>query len=64
MHPYSLELSYADGSADSKDAWRKAMRSISVVPGMEPLTPVHDKISMLHEEGGITLPPRTTMLPH
>ena len=47
MHPYVLELSYADGGAESKDTWRKAMRSICTVPGMEPLTPVHEKISML-----------------
>ena len=61
MHPYVLELSYADGGAESKDTWRKTMRSIRTMPGMEPLTPVHEKISMLHEEGGITLPPRTTL---
>ena len=61
MHPYVLELSYADGASQPKDTWRKAMRSICTVSGMEPLTPVHEKISMLHEEGGITLPPRTTL---
>jgi hypothetical protein len=31
LHPYVLELSYADGGAQSKDTWRKIMRSMRTV---------------------------------
>ena len=46
---FVMELSYADGPAQHKDTWRKAMRKIRTVPGVDSLTPVHDKIRMVHE---------------
>ena len=61
LHPYVLELSYADGGAQSKDTWRKIMRSMRTVPGVEPLTPVHMKVSMLLESTSPHLPPRNTL---
>ena len=61
LHPYVLELSYADGGAESKDKWRKSMRLIRTIPGVDRLTPVHEKISMLHDMGSIAVPPRTTL---
>ncbi len=62
-----LELAYADGPAQHKDTWqsqcdRFEMQQIRNVPGVDSLTPVHDKIRMLHESEGIALPPRTTLI--
>ncbi len=48
-----LGLSYADGGAESKATWQNTMLLISTVPGVEQLTPAHEKISMLHNMGGI-----------
>jgi hypothetical protein len=62
LHPFVLELSYADGPAQHKDSWRKSMRQIRNMPGVDSLTPVHDKIRMLHESECIALPPRTTLI--
>ncbi len=52
----------ADGPAQHKDTWRKSMRQIRTLPGVDSLTPVYDKIRMLHEADCIALPPRTTLL--
>jgi hypothetical protein len=62
LHPFVLELSYADGPAQHKDTWRKSMRLIRNVPGVERQIPVHEKISMLHESECIALPPHTTLI--
>ena len=62
LHPFVLELSYADGPAQHKDTWRKSMRQIRSLPGVDSMTPVHDKIRILHEADCIALPPRTTLL--
>ncbi len=62
LHPFVLELSYADGPAQHKDTWHKSMRQIRTLPGVDSLTPVHDKIRILHESDCIALPPRTTLL--
>jgi hypothetical protein len=62
LHPFVLELSYADGPAQHKDTWRNSMRQIRNVPGVDSLTPVHDKIRMLHESDCIALPPRTKLI--
>ncbi len=58
LHPFvfKLELSYADGPSQHKDTWQKSMRQIRNVPGVDSLTPVHDKIRMLHESECIALP--------
>ena len=60
LHPYVLELSYDDGGAESKDTWQKPMRMIHIIPGIDGLASVHDKISMLHDLGSIVIPSRTT----
>jgi hypothetical protein len=60
--PTVLSLSYADGPAQQKDTWRKSMRQIRNVPGVDSLTPVHDKIRMLHESKCIALSPHTTLI--
>jgi hypothetical protein len=62
LHLFVLELSYADGPAQHKDTWRKSMRQIRSLPGVDSLTPVHDKIRKLHDADCIALPPRTTLL--
>ena len=49
LHPYVLELSYADGGSAAKETWRKSMRMIYSVPDIKPLTPVHEKVGMLHD---------------
>jgi len=62
LHPFVLELSYADGPAQYKDTWRKSMRLIRTLDGVESMTPVHEKIRLLHESESIALPPRTNLV--
>jgi hypothetical protein len=62
LHLFVLELSFADGPAQHKDTWRKSMRQIRTLAGVDSLTPVHAKIRMLHESDCIALPPRTPLL--
>ena len=40
VHQYVLELSYADGATDSKEKWRKSVRLICNIPGIDRRTPV------------------------
>jgi hypothetical protein len=61
LRPYVLELSYADGGSASKDTLRKSTRLISTILGVDRLTLVHQKISMLHEMGSMAVPPRTIL---
>jgi hypothetical protein len=46
----------------SKDNWRKLMLLICTLPGVDRLTPVHQKIGMLHDMGSIAVSPRTPAL--
>ena len=61
IHPLIFDLSYADGTQDAKNDWRKAMREIRKSPEVELLTPVHTKIRLIHESGGLALPARTQL---
>ena len=61
LHPFVLGLAYADGPSQVKDTWRKSMRQIRSLSGVDSMTPVHDKIRILHEADSISLPPRTTL---
>jgi hypothetical protein len=61
IHPLVLELSYADGTQDAKNDWRKAMKEIPKTPAVERLTPVHAKIHLIHDIGGLALPARALL---
>jgi hypothetical protein len=61
LHPLVLELSYADGTQDAKNDWRKAMKQIQKSPEVERLIPVHSKIRLIHDVGGLSLPARTLL---
>jgi hypothetical protein len=61
MHPYVLELAHVDAGRETKDKWKRVVQLIPATPGVEPLTPVHEKISMLHEMHALDLPSRKSI---
>ncbi len=61
LHQYVLELSYADGGSAAKETWRKSMRMIHAVQGIKALTPVHEKVRMLHEMDSLVVLARTNL---
>ena len=63
LHPLVLELSYAQGSKEGKDKWKKAMKQLRDAPGYERLLPVHQKIRLVNDVGGtvMTLPARNDL---
>ena len=61
LHPLSLELSYAEGTRKAKDKWKKAMKQLRDTPGVDRLrllSPVHEKVRLINELGGLVLPAR------
>ena len=61
LHPLILELSYAEGTREAKDKWKKAMKQLWDTPGVDQLSPVHEKVRLINELGGLVLPARNDL---
>jgi hypothetical protein len=62
MHPYVLELSFLDAGTrrEAKDKWKRTMWLVRASSRIEPMTLVHEKISIMHDMHDTDFPSRNS----